>query len=105
MENKKKCDQMFGRNWKTATVMEVVTPPKGSGKQASVVVDWLIGEMVKRKDFNIGNFKVALSQTEQPERDDSSLSPGASESVPVVAHANITEGTLSPNKVEVHGMM
>ena len=56
------CKRRYGTNFKVATVtgvvIEVVVPPKGSGKQASLRVDWDVGSEKRSKDVKISNIQV-----------------------------------------------
>lgn len=68
--HKKECVRRYGTLWKTATVtgkvVQVITPPKGSGKHASVVVDRNLGTYQKRKTLKVGNVELAPVQSAQP---------------------------------------
>ena len=61
------CKRLFGSLWKTTivtgVVKSVVTPPRGSGKQASLVVDWSVGGMTKTKEVKVVNTKLVEGPT------------------------------------------
>ena len=63
------CKRLFGTFWKTATVTGVVKivviPPRGSGKQTSVVVEWKIQDRIKLKEVKLVNVKLP-EQGQQP---------------------------------------
>jgi len=87
----------------TGTVVEVVTPQKGSGKQASVVVDWNLGSRIKRKAVKVMNVRLASSQP---------IAPGPSISPTVTLDQGVTSQESQPeihnvaplDEVVVHGV-
>lgn len=109
--NKHDCQRRFGLHWKvatvTGTVTEVVTPPKGSRKQVSLVVDWTIGSEVKSKEVKVTNIRLASPEA------DLSVTPGQTEPADdhgitlvqdEVTASNNAESSLPPDEVEVHGV-
>ena len=56
------CKRRYGTNFKVATVtgvvVEVVVPPKGSGKQTSLRIDWDVGNEKSKKEVKIRNIQV-----------------------------------------------
>lgn len=104
------CKRRFGTEWMTktvtGTVVEVVTPPKGSGKQASVIVDWQVGSQIKRKSVKIMNVRLELPPVPPPV---ATVTP----QIPVEVTSELSEvqpqvpmlaGTQEPDEVEVHGL-
>ena len=51
------CKRLYGTLWKsqmvTGTVKRVVTPPAGSGKQTSLVCNWIISSVTKTKEVKL----------------------------------------------------
>jgi len=62
--------RLFGSLWnKTAIkgiVREVITPPKGSGKQAYLMVDWNIFGRTKLSEIKVGTVKLASDELPSP---------------------------------------
>lgn len=106
------CKRRFGINWKTATVTGVVTNiithPKGSRKQASLVVDWNIGDDVKRKEVKITNICLptnppgssANAGGQETEDEEDNQSP-----VDEVSTENNAHIPLSSDEVDAHGLL
>eukprot|EP00171_Calliarthron_tuberculosum_P006219 IDg6219t1 len=59
--------RLFGSLWKTATikgvVQSVITPPRGSRRQTSLVVKWTIRETQKVKEVKLVNTKIDTTST------------------------------------------
>lgn len=108
--NPTECKRRFGRNRKTATVtgvvINVVTPEKGSGKQASLVVDWNVETYVNRKEVKIINVRLPTNQPGQStldqgeETEDEQYSHGVDYEVITTNNAQVT---LLPGEAAAHG--
>lgn len=104
------CKRRFGINWKSATVtgtvVQVVTPPKGSGKQASVVVDWNIGSETKRKEVKIMNVRLEPPPivTPMPNSAEETESEDEELVADIAIFGNNDEVTPPTDKAYVHGM-
>lgn len=59
------CKRLYGTLWKsqivTGVVKRVVTPPQGSGKQASVLCEWTFGSSTKIKEVKVVNVTLVSS--------------------------------------------
>lgn len=66
------CKRLYGTLWKTetvtGTVKRVVTPPAGSGKQTSLVCDWIIAGVTKTKEVKLVNVTLSTASCNNIDR-------------------------------------
>ncbi len=103
-ECKRRFGTRFNTEFVTGVVKEVIVPPKGSGKQTSLRVEWSLGDELKSKEVKICNIQLCHAQQDTAASTTGPVTGDADDNVDQSERTTVQDAVTNPSKdvITVH---